>query len=159
MMRIRYPSRSDRDGIAALIRRGPFRPEEIACALELLDAAVSRTDTYEALLTEDAVTSTPLAYACFGATPMTEATFDLYWIAVAPEHQGRGLGRALLAHLEEQLTRRGARTLRIETSSLEGAGGAARFYARQGFSEVGRIDDFYRMGDHLLTFAKRLAPA
>jgi ribosomal protein S18 acetylase RimI-like enzyme len=90
---------------------------------------------------------------------MTEATFDLYWIAVAPEHQGQGLGRALLGHLEQELTRRGARTLRIETSSLEGAGGAARFYARHGFAEVGRIDDFYRMGDHLLTFAKRLAPA
>jgi ribosomal protein S18 acetylase RimI-like enzyme len=140
-----------------LIRRGPFRPEEISCALELLDAAVSRADTYEALITDDPATSAPLAYACFGATPMTDATFDLYWMAVVPERQGQGLGRQLLAHLELDLARRGARTLRIETSSLEGAGGAARFYARSGFRQVGQIDDFYRLGDHLVTFAKRLS--
>jgi ribosomal protein S18 acetylase RimI-like enzyme len=156
MMRIRSPSRPDHDGIADLIRRGPFRPEEISCALELLAAALEQTDSYEALITEDPTTGAPIGYACFGATPMTASTFDLYWIAVATAAQGRGVGRQLLAEVESRLAARGCLTLRIETSSLEGEGGAARFYERAGFERVGRIDDFYRPGDHLITFAKRL---
>jgi ribosomal protein S18 acetylase RimI-like enzyme len=87
---------------------------------------------------------------------MTASTFDLYWIAVATAAQGRGVGRQLLAEVESRLAARGCLTLRIETSSLEGEGGAARFYERAGFERVGRIDDFYRPGDHLITFAKRL---
>lgn len=152
-MRIRSPLPSDRDAIAQLITRGPFRPDEISCALELLDAALGRADTYEALIAEDPL---PIGYVCFGATPMTEATFDVYWIVVAPESQGQGVGRALMAETERALAARAARTIRIETSSLEGEGGAVRFYLRAGFSQVGLIADFYRAGDDLVTLAKRI---
>lgn len=145
----------DRAAIAALITAGPFRPEETSCALELLDAALGRADTYEALILEDPA---PLAYVCFGATPMTEATFDVYWIVVSAEARGRGIGRRLLAEVERQLAERGARTIRIETSSLEGQGGAVRFYERAGYARVGFIEEFYRPGDDLITLAKRLMP-
>ncbi|MBC8133635.1 MAG: GNAT family N-acetyltransferase [Deltaproteobacteria bacterium] len=152
-MRIRSPLPPERDDIARMISRGPFRPEEISCALELLDAALGRADTYEALIVEDPL---PVAYVCFGATPMTEATFDVYWIVVAPASQGRGIGRTLMNETERQLAARGACTIRIETSSLEGEGGAVRFYERAGFARVGLIPDFYRPGDDLVTLAKRL---
>lgn len=152
-MQIRSPLPTDRAAIAALISQGPFRPEETSCALELLDAAVGRADTYEALIVEDPL---PVAYICFGATPMTAATFDVYWIVVGTASQGRGVGRALMAETEKVLTARGACTIRIETSSLEGQGGAVRFYERAGYTRVGLIEDFYRPGDHLVTLAKRL---
>ena len=157
-MKIRSPLPPDREAIAALITEGPFRPEEITCALELLDAALGRADTYESLIVEDdaAGVPAPLGYVCFGATPMTEATFDVYWIVVAPRARGRGLGRALLAETERVLADRGAHTIRIETSSLEGQGGARRFYEKTGFRLAGAIPDFYRKGDDLLVFAKEL---
>src|ERR1041384_2483604 len=107
-MQIRSPLPPDREAIAALISAGPFRPEEISCALELLDAALGRADTYESLIVEDAA-ATPLGYVCFGATPMTEATFDVYWIVVAAQARGQGLGKALLAETERMLAKRGAR--------------------------------------------------
>jgi ribosomal protein S18 acetylase RimI-like enzyme len=152
-MQTRSPLPPDREAIASLITAGPFRPEEIACALELLDAALGRADTYEALI---AVDPDPIGYVCFGATPMTEATFDVYWIVVAEQARGRGVGRGLLAETERQLTTRGAQTIRIETSSLEGQGGAVRFYESTGYRRVGLIEDFYRPGDDLITLAKRL---
>ena len=99
----------------------------------------------------------PLGYVCFGATPMTEATFDLYWIVVAAEARRQGVGRALLAATEAELRERGARTVRVETSSLEGEGGAARFYDRAGYQRSGFIEAFYRPGDDLITFTKKLA--
>jgi len=152
-MRIRSPLLPDRDAIATLIARGPFRPKEISCALELLDAVLGQADTYEALILEDPA---PIGYVCFGATPMTLATFDVYWIVVAPEAQGRGIGRALMAETERVLASRGVVIIRIETSSLEGEGGAVRFYERAGFTRVGVIPDFYRPGDALVTLTKRL---
>jgi ribosomal protein S18 acetylase RimI-like enzyme len=136
-----------------MISQGPFRQDEVSCALELLDAALGRADTYEALIAEE---GDPIGYVCFGATPMTQATFDVYWIVVAPQAQGRGVGRGLLAHVESALADRGAHTIRIETSSLEGEGGAVRFYERSGYARVGLIENFYRLGDDLVTLTKRL---
>jgi ribosomal protein S18 acetylase RimI-like enzyme len=98
----------------------------------------------------------PIGYICFGATPMTEATYDVYWLAIRPDHQGRGVGGRLLAETERVLGERGARIIRVETSSLEGQGGALRFYRRAEYQQVGLIEGFYRPGDDLVTLAKRL---
>jgi GNAT superfamily N-acetyltransferase len=135
----------------------PFRQEEASCAWELLEAVLAPPtgNTYEARVLTGA-DDRPLAYACFGRTPMTEATYDLYWLVTAEAARGRGLGGRLLAAVEEELRARGARTIRIETSSLEGRGGARRFYERAGYVAAGVIADFYRAGDDLVILAKRL---
>lgn len=159
-MQTRPPTAKDRAALTRLIgpeAEGVFRPEEVACALELLDAVLDPPpgNTYEARVVVDA-DDQPLAYACFGATPMTDATYDLYWMVTDGRHRGRGLGRLLLTAVEDELRARGGRTVRVETSSLEGQGGARRFYVAAGYSEVGLIADFYRPGDDLVTLAKRL---
>jgi GNAT superfamily N-acetyltransferase len=105
----------------------------------------------------DDATDVPVAYACFGATPMTDATFDLYWMLTGAHQRGKGLGAQLLTGVEKHLAGRGVRTIRVETSSLEGQGGARRFYERVGYKVVGVIPDFYRLGDDLVTLAKQLA--
>ncbi|MCB9570314.1 MAG: N-acetyltransferase, partial [Myxococcales bacterium] len=46
--------------------------------------------------------------------------------------------------------------IRVETSSQDEYTAATRFYRRQGFEERGRIPDFYRIGEDLLTFVKRV---
>jgi ribosomal protein S18 acetylase RimI-like enzyme len=61
----------------------------------------------------------PVGYVYCGRTPMTEATFDLYWLVVSAGERGKGLGRALVAGFEDHLGGRGGRTVRVETSSLE----------------------------------------
>lgn len=130
----------------------------MSCAIELLDGALAQAEgnTYEALIALPDGDNQPVAYACFGATPMTEGTFDLYWLVVATETRGQGIGRGLMTAVEDGLRARGVRLIRIETSSLEGQGGAARFYARAGYRQVGLVADFYRRGDNLITFAKVL---
>lgn len=108
------------------------------------------------MIDEDGPTSRPLGYVCFGQTPMTESTFDLYWLVVDAAVRGRGLGRALVAGFEAHLRARGGRRIRVETSSLEGQGGASRFYESTGYQRAGLIPDFYRPGDDLLIFSKEL---
>src|SRR5688500_9660608 len=164
-MRIRSPSASDRAPLVEIIAppaasptENPFRPEEVACAIELLEAVLDPPEgnTYEARVVVDDADA-PVCYACFGRTPMTDAAFDLYWLVTAASVRGRGYGRQLLGALESELRTRGARNLRIETSSLEGQGGALRFYERAGYAVAGRIPDFYRPGDDLITLVKRLS--
>jgi ribosomal protein S18 acetylase RimI-like enzyme len=154
---------SDRAQLIDILSQGAgFRSAEVACAIELLDAALVPADGegYEArvAVTDDAA-STPervLGYACFGATPMTDATYDLYWLVVSPEARGRGVGGELFAAVVDELKQRGGRLVRVETSSLEGQGGARRFYEKAGLRLSGAIADFYREGDDLLVFAKVL---
>lgn len=62
-------------------------------------------------------------------------------ITVAPEHQGRGLGRALLEHLMRR-----ARELKAAECFLEvRASNQAAFslYDNYGFNEIGRRRDYY----------------
>jgi GNAT superfamily N-acetyltransferase len=151
---------NDRAALERLIapeRENPFRPEEVSCALELLAAVLDPPEgnTYEArVLVDDG--DRPIAYASIGRTPMTDATYDLYWLVTAADRRGQGLGAALLGEVERELRSRGARTVRVETSSLEGQGGAVRFYLRVGYGEAGRIPDFYRPGDDLITLTRRI---
>src|SRR5688572_18739457 len=111
-MPTRPPSPTDRTALTRLLAPdagSPFRPEEIDCALELLGAVLDPPpgNTYEArVLVDDR--DTPIAYACFGATPMTDATYDVYWMVTDGAHRGRGLGGQLLGAVEEELHRRGA---------------------------------------------------
>jgi len=57
-------------------------------------------------------------------------------LAVAPEFQGRGIGKALMQASLEHFRRRGMRFARIET--LEQNEKGRRFYPSLGFQEVGR---------------------
>lgn len=129
----------------------------MSCALELLEAALGPGSggSYRALVAADEA-DRAVGYACFGATPMTEATFDLYWIVLGPSERGLGLGRRLLDAVESHLRERGARLVRVETSSLDGKGGAPGFYRKAGYTEVGLIRDFYLPGDDLIILAKGL---
>ncbi len=92
-----------------------------------------------------------LGWACFGHTPMTAATFDLYWIVVANDARGLGVGRALHADILARVGADGGRRLRIETSTREGYGATLGFYDALGYERVGLIRDFYGPADDLVT--------
>jgi len=96
-------------------------------------------------------------YLCFGRTPMTDATVDLYWMAVAPNLQGKGIGRALVDAFEVIMAEEGMRIIRVETSTREGYGKTLDFYLRLNYLEVGRILNFYTDDDHLVTLIKVLS--
>ena len=132
-----------------------FRPAEVSVALELFDDA--RSGDYEFLGGFD--NQELVAYACFGATPGTDRTFDLYWIAVHPSAQGHGAGSRVLAGVEEQLRARSARLLVVETSSRAEYAPTRRFYTGRGYREVARMRDFYAPCDDRVIYTKSLLPS
>jgi len=96
-------------------------------------------------------------YACYGAHALTSGTYDLYWIAVAPQAQGRGVGRELLACVESEIVARGGRLLLIETSDTPPYLPAREFYESCGYKCEATVRDFYAPGDSLLIYVKPLA--
>lgn len=152
---------SDRDAVHDIVTRaGNFTGDEVEVAMELVDEwlADGEASGYltRVLLDDDAHSPSRVrGYVCFGPTPMTESTFDLYWIAVDPDARGRGFGARLLADAEAEVRARGGRLLLIETASQEAYTSTVRFYERAGYTVVSRIADYYRPGDDKITFAKR----
>jgi len=151
---------ADREAVAVIVTGvGNFSPEEIQCALELVDIYLGNPEQkdYHAVVAENAL-GVVSGYACWGPTPMTQGTFDLYWIATRPGAQGQGTGRALMNYVESEVQQRAGRLLVIETSSKDSYAGAVRFYRRLGYQESARIVDFYHPGDDRLIFVKRFRP-
>jgi len=153
--KIRPLEERDREAIAQIVSAvGNFNTNEIEIAMELIDESLGGDRDYQVVVLEDA--GEIRGYSCFGPTPLTEGTFDLYWIAVDPGAQGHGYGAKLLHFVEEQIRNGGGRLLIIETSSQEAYGGTIRFYENNQYELTARIPDFYHPGDDKLIFTKNL---
>lgn len=155
--RLRSLRPADREPLLTLLRAtGSFDPAEVEVALELID--LGRADPpdahYRFLVADDPDTGQVLGYACWGHAPMTEGVYDLYWIAVDPAAQGRGVGRALMAAAEERVRAEGGRMVLVETASKPSYAATRAFYEAIGYREEARVRDFYRVGDDKVIYAR-----
>ena len=143
-----------RDRVAEILRStGNFRDEEVDVALELFDASFAGEDyTFVGAFHPDLV-----GFACYGPTPDTDRTFDLYWIAVDPAAQRTGCGTVLLSEVERRLEALHARMLVVETSSRSDYTATRGFYVRRGYVEAARVREFYAPEDDRIILTKRLA--
>lgn len=158
-----------------LQRTGVFRPEEIEIAFELFDESYPASDSSAALDSPFTPFPSPLSsdytflgaftpedeligYACYGPTPDTDRTYDLYWIAVDPAAQGSGSGTILLREVERRLQGLNARMLVVETSSRSEYAPTRGFYRRHAYAEAARTKDFYAPADDRIIFTKRFHP-
>ena len=97
-----------------------------------------------------------VGFACYGPILGTEDSFDLFWIAVAPSEQGRGLGAALYARAEAEMAAACANHIYVETSCSDRYAPTRGFYQRLGFAEQARLPDFYAPGDGKVIYVKTL---
>lgn len=159
-------TRGDREQLEGILRRtGLFRPEEVDVALELFDEtcpaaglpaviageARSADGAYRML---GAFRDALVGYACWGPTPGTDRTWDLYWIAVDPSAQGAGIGAMLMREVESRIAREAARMLIVETSSRDDYEPTRRFYERLGYDEAARLGSYYAPDDDRVIYVK-----
>jgi ribosomal protein S18 acetylase RimI-like enzyme len=133
---------------------GLFREEEVATAVELLDESLAGDDDYQFVgaFEDDQM----VGYACWGATPGTVATSDLYWIVVDRARQSSGIGSQLLLEVERRLTADGRRLVVVETSSRADYAPTRGFYESRGYTRTATIPGYYAPGDDLVVFTKDL---
>jgi ribosomal protein S18 acetylase RimI-like enzyme len=154
---IRCSSKEDRDAILAfLAETGFFRDDELLVAAEVLDEALAKGPAghYQSCTAE--LAGRPVGWVCFGPTPCTLGTFDIYWIVVDRACQHRGIGAALMRHAEKLIVERGGRLAVVETSSREIYDPTRGFYRKMGYPEAARLKDFYAPGDDKVVYIKRL---
>lgn len=88
---------------------------------------------------------------------MSEDVWNLWFLGLAADAQGQRGGAALLTAMEDAVRKEGARLMLIETSSGAGFAPARGLYTRRGYTEQGRIADYYGAGEAKVIFAKPLA--
>ncbi len=135
----------------------PARPEDSASIGDLVRASYSKyvecigkepapmLEDYAALIEAGEVWVLAEGEEVFGVLVMRPAEDHLFVdnVAVAPGHQGRGLGRELMAFAEERAKRDGLQEIRLYTN--EKMHENLDIYARLGFEETGRkLDGGYR---------------
>lgn len=159
-VRLRSLHADDRRPIRDLLRRtGHFTEQEIDIALELADAVLNKTDPDYRFVVAEYSGASVAGYGCWGAAPLTQGTYDIYWIAVSPELQGQGVGSRILTHMESRIAEHGGRLILIETSSSDLYRNTCAFYIRRGYVLESRIKDFYKIGDDKIIYAKRCRPS
>lgn len=154
---LRPVGRAHRARLEQLTRTtGLFREAEVATAVELLDASLGErgTDDYRFVGAFDR--DELMGYACWGPTPGTEGTWDLYWIVVDRTRQGTGIGTQLLTEVEQRLKADGCRLVVVETSSRADYTPTRGFYAARGYTRAATIPGYYAPGDDLVIYTKDL---
>jgi ribosomal protein S18 acetylase RimI-like enzyme len=147
----------DKPAVMQMLRNMPeFKPAEAVVAEEVLDSYLhdSIRSGYHVFVAD--TDSSVVGYICYGPTPLTEGTWDIYWLAVAPEQQSKGIGKSLLAFAEGNIKQASGTMAIIETSSRPEYEATGRFYRTQGYELACHIADFYAPGDDKLIFIKRL---
>ncbi len=154
------PRRGDVDQVRRIVASSGFFTEaEVAIAMELVDERLEKglESGYHFLFAE--AQDTLLGYACFGPTPGTQSSWDLYWIAVEGARRDKGFGSAILARAENLMRAAGAGRCYVETSSRTQYAPTRAFYLRHGYAEVADLADFYGPGDGKIILIKRLDAA
>ena len=155
--KIRYAAASDRKAVHEFIKATNFfRPDEVDVAMEVFDDAIDKGPDghYQSYVIDE--NKKPVGWVCFGPTPCTVGTFDLYWIAVDPACQSKGYGRILMTFAEQEIKKRGGRLVIVETSGRSSYIATRKFYLKIGYLESSRVWDFYAPNDDKIIYIKRL---
>ncbi|MFZ1080868.1 MAG: GNAT family N-acetyltransferase [Candidatus Kryptoniota bacterium] len=157
MVRIRPTIREDHGSILDILKRTDnFTAEEIEIADELLNTYF--TQSFESgYWTYTAANDKIAGYICYGPTPLTVGTYDIYWIAVDPALQGKGIGTELLNFAEDDISKHKGRLITVYTSSQEKYSLTRSFYFKRDYHEGARISDYYRPGDDLVIYVKQIS--
>jgi len=133
---------------------GFFFPGEVDTAVELVEERLSKgpRSGYHFLFAESG--GKTVGYCAYGPIACTQASFDMYWIVVAKEHRGRGLGTLLIDACERAISSLGGKRIYVETSSRKLYDPTRAFYRARGYSEAAVLEDFYGPGDAKVIYLK-----
>ena len=148
----------DEQAVARIVAAtGKFNRDEQDIAVELVTERRAKGDAsgYHFVFADQG--SETLGYACFGPIPATRSSYDLYWIAVTPGLQRRGIGRRVLDAAEAAIDRLGGTRIYVDTSSREDYEPTRAFYRGMGYRVAAELESFYAPNDGKVVFCKVLA--
>ena len=154
---IRKLENTDRQKIYdILVETNNFTDGEIKVAMELVDIYIGDKEQKDYEIFVDAEDEVIKGYVCVGPRPLTAGTYDLYWIAVNPSVQSKGIGSGLISYIENYLIQKKVRLILIETSGKLSYEKERKFYEKNKYDKLVEIKDFYDIGDSLVIYGKYL---
>lgn len=150
-MAIRTAAAGDAPSLAALVGGHPLferyglRPTDLATSLA---RAIERGEQ----VVRDDEGAGPLGFAWWTPAGAFARSPYLRLLVVAAEAAGAGVGARLLDAVEQGAFARATDLFAL--ANVDNAG-ARRFYARRGYVEVGRLDDYVGPGLHEVVLRKR----
>jgi ribosomal protein S18 acetylase RimI-like enzyme len=147
----------DRDAVLAMLKKTEFfRPEELIIAQEVFDDAIAcgPEGDYQSFVAREK--NKTIGWICFGLTPCTVGTYNIYWVVVNPDNQNQGIGAALMQFATTAIKNSKGRIIVVDTSGTERYISTCRFYEKLGYSVEHRIKDFYTIGEDMVIYIKRL---
>ena len=98
----------------------------------------------------------PISIGYCAPETLTEGTFNLYAIGIRSDIQGKGIGRQMMAYIEEELAKSGHRILIVETSGSPDFQLTRQFYEKLNYTKEAVIRDFWSEGDDKVIYWKKL---
>jgi ribosomal protein S18 acetylase RimI-like enzyme len=132
-----------------------FSADEATCVVELLRDYLDRPDHNGYFFLSAESEGRILGFACYGPTPLTRGTFDLYWILVDRSAGRRGIGRALMARVESEVRREKGRLLVVDTSGRDDYAGTRAFYESLGYAKTAVVPAYYGPADDLVIYTRQ----
>ncbi|NCC73102.1 MAG: GNAT family N-acetyltransferase [Sphingobacteriia bacterium] len=139
---------SDPTIIEEIVRStGFFYEHEIPVAAELAIERLAKGIESGYLFVFAEINGKVISYSCYGLTPCTVGTYDLYWIVTHNNYRGKGAGVKVLQETIRQIKLLAGRMLIAETSTKDQYKPTRSFYEKNGFICEAEIRDFYAPGD------------
>ncbi|MDD4859610.1 MAG: GNAT family N-acetyltransferase [Dehalococcoidales bacterium] len=154
---IRPMTKQDKKPVMHILKNTPeFLDFEVDIAEELIDANLKDPVGSGYVVQVAEIDGKVVGYINYGSTPVTQGTWDIYWMAVAADHQGQGIGKALIRFVEKDIAKAQGRLIVIETAGKAQYEKTRRFHFSLGYEEVARVPEYYAPGDDKLILCKRL---
>ena len=139
--------------LAIIEASGQFDADGLAYTASTLNAYLE--NSADAIwLTALADEEQPVGVAYCAPEPVTNGTWNLLMLWMQEGFVGKGLGKAIVSEIENELRNRGARLLIVETSQLPDFELARKFYQSYGFKLEAEVKDFFDVGDNKLIYTK-----
>ncbi len=154
---IRRARNADRQPVLLILTATRFfRPDELKVAKEVFDDSLKKKFRNAYLSFAAHYAKKTVGWICFGPTPCTVGTFDIYWVVVAPSFQHRGIGSRLVRFAEEKIKKYKGRMIAIDTSASTRYKTTRSFYERNHYQQTAVIKNFYAPGDHKIIYVKSI---
>ena len=136
---------------------GFFHPEEVRVAIELVQERLAKGEAsgYHFMLAEQY--GRLVGYTCYGPIACTRDSYDLYWIAVHPDFQRKGLGRRLIGETEVRIRKAGGSRIYVDTSQRDQYASTRTFYETCGYRLETVLKNFYAPDDGKVIYCKVLS--
>ena len=87
-----------------------------------------------------------------------DRVYSAVWLYVHKDYRRKGIGSKLWSSIEKALINKGARKCYLDVGNERDQPEAIAFHKRQGFELEGVMKDYWKDGEDMMIFGKRLIP-